>query len=288
MFKKIIISTVLAITPVLFSFAYAIQFTAISETQFDQSSNSTAFWRLTITADEDDEMLPEHGLNFVLPTGEAIQWDRYKNGALQLSGSAAHKVDPVPVISEDLYVLHLKLNEPIAKGEEIYIEGLTPRTFKRSLSTRHLGLDINGDQIQDLTNFHSYLVKSVAKTDFIAPYDPEDFQANYDPAQKVVNLSWKNAPEFDFWQSVVTRERMVDGKKQKIDVYSGNDSGFTDKNVINGDVTYTIYAVDETGNNSGSVQAIINIGGAPAPIDEPPAPVINDGLDDIQVIDLTL
>lgn len=278
MFKKIILSLLLAVTPFVFSSAFAIQFTAVSETQFNQSSNDTPFWRLTVAADEHDEVTVEHGLNFVLPRGEAIQWDKTKNFGIQLSGSAANKVIATePKFFEDLKVLHLDVQMNFDKDDELHLTGLTPRTFRKAVSSRPLGLDINGNFYADLENFYPFLVKDAERSDFIPPYDPEGFHAEYKEAQKEVVLTWKNPPDYDFWQVAITRERTVDGKKEKLDAYSGHEEMFIDRNLKDGEVKYVMNAVDTWGNNSGAVQVILTIGDPPPPEDPhvptpPPAP----------------
>ncbi len=261
MFKKIILSLIFAITPFLFSSAFAVQFTAVSSTDFNQSSNDKAFWRLTVSADEHDEITPEHGLNFILPGSEAIQWDKDKNFGIQVSGSAAIKVIAVePKLLNNLKVLHLDVQAPFDKGDEVHLTGLTPRTFRKAVSSRPLGLDINGNFYTDIENFYPFSVKTAERSDFIPPYDPEHFEAEYREGQREVVLKWKNPPDYDFWQVAITRERMVNGKKEKLDAYSGNDETFIDRNVKDGEVAYTINAIDTWGNNSGALEAKVMIG----------------------------
>lgn len=273
MFKKVILALLIAATPIFFALTHAdhhIEFKSVSDIEFDQSSNTTPFWRISIITKEPDVVNVDNGITIILPVGEPIQWDLSKMGALKLSGTAAGKIkDPTPTVSEDLYKLHLDVKENFMPNDELHIEGLTPITYKKSMSSRHLGLDITGDGIPELHNAHSFLVKSVARTDFIQPHDPADFVAFYDEGKKEVRLTWKNPRDYDFWQVAITRERVVNGKKEKIDVYSGPDEEFIDKSVIDGEVTYTIYAIDEVGNNSGSVKQILDIGGAPPPPPEP-------------------
>lgn len=280
MFKKIILATIIAVTPFVYFFTQAylpdqIEFKSVSDIEFSQSANDTPFWRLTIIAKEFDVINIAHGITITLPEGEPIQWDGAKTGAVKLSGSAAGKIkDPMPTISENMYQLHLNVKENFGPGDELNIEGLYPRTYKRSMSSRSLGLDVTGDGVPELHNMHSFSIKSVARTDFLAPSDPMDFNPVYEPAKNRVNITWKNPRDFDFWQVVVTRERMVSGKKQKLDIYSGPEDHFIDTSLINGDVTYYIYAVDEAGNNSGLVKKVIHIGEAdeptpPEPVDEP-------------------
>lgn len=267
MFKKIILSFVFAVIPFIFSSAYAVQFTAVSSTEFNQSSNDTPFWRLIIKADEHDEINAQGGIAFILPKGEAIQWDRTKAG-IQISGTAANKVVLEPKISDDLSIFRLAVQTNWGKGEELYIDGLTPRTFRKAVSSRPLGLDINNNGIRDVDNFYPFSVKDVERSDHIGPYDPKEFKSEYLKNEKKIKLTWQNPKDYDFWQVAITRERTVNGKKETIDVYGGHEEAYTDTSVIDGEVTYTIRAIDQEGNNSGAVQTVVTVGAIPTP----PAP----------------
>ena len=279
MFKKIInivtASTIIAIVPIIVFYTHAAQFSAETSVKFEQSAINKAFPKLTIIAGASSEITKENDLSLILPDGMAIQWNTESNSSIKLSGTATTKVKSEPTFSEDLYTLTFDVTEDFATDDTLYIEGLMPRTFKKEITSRTIGLDVNGDKMIDVVNVYSFLVKDYAKTDFAAPYKPKEFKVTYNKTAKQVEFSWKNPPDWDFLWTAVKRERWVDGQKEVTEIYKGTATAYSDSNVSEDEaITYSIYASDKSNNVTSPVEVAIKVGVPAVEPEEEEEPVV--------------
>lgn len=251
-----IIFALSAITPAL-----AVQFAGVSDNPFEQSSTTQTFYPLTIIAENEGEITAQHGLNLILPVGAAIQWEK-EGQSLTFSGSAETKVtDPlVPEISDNLYYLHIPINEDFEIGEQLEISNLKVRTYRTEVSNRSLEIDINGDKLMDTVDLYQFWVKDAKKTDFTKPYLPEDFEAAYNAETNQVHIAWKNSPDYDFYRIILYRERERDGMLEEGDILAGAEMQYTDTDVALGDkLRYWILSTDTNGNVADPVEVSIEL-----------------------------
>lgn len=244
---------------------------ATDETSFNQNRNTEAFNTLTITAESVEDIRQEFGLNLIIPAGLQILWER-EMGTVIFSGTAANKVvTPFsPTFSADGYTINIPLNADFTVGQTLTIDGLKVRTYDKEMSNRSLGLDVDGDEISDRA-IHLFRIKDISRTDFIPPYDPEDFQAVYNAESNHVELSWKNPPDYDLNQMNLWRNLTRDGNTSEQYVTSSLFEEYTDSNIQLGDsVTYLLWASDNNGNLTGTLETTVSISAEEEP-EEPPA-----------------
>ncbi len=244
---------------------------AADETSFNQNRNTEAFNTLTITAESDEDIRQEFGLNLIIPAGLPILWER-ETGTVVFSGTAADKVvTPFsPTLSADGYIMNIQLNADFTVGQTLIIDGLKVRTYDRNTSNRSLVLDVDRDEISDRT-IHLFRINDTARTDFIPPYDPEDFQAVYNAESNRVEFSWKNPPDYDLNQMNLWRDLTRDGKTSEQYVTSGMFEDHIDYNIQTGDqITYRLWGGDDNGNLTVTLEKTVSISTGEQP-EEPPA-----------------
>lgn len=249
MFKKIILISLIALSPVLLSVSYAVNFKGVGFNDFDQNSNDESFTQITLTAETDNEITVENGITIIIPEKAAIQWDLEKNNNIQISGNAANKIitPVVPEISKDLYYLTIPVKENFKAGDEILINGLTPRTYDERTSDFFLGVDINKDRLSDKGDFFRFYVLDAKQTDFLNPYPIRNFKAVYNKDLKRVEFNWDYPTDFDYAKTIISKKL----GSADIELYSGTDNFAFDSNVFDDQkIRYEIFTLDQNGNQS--------------------------------------
>ena len=245
---------------------------ATDETSFNQNRNTEAFNTLTITAESVEDIRQEFGLNLIIPASLPILWER-ETGTVLFSGTAADKVvTPFsPTFSDDGYTMNIQLNADFTVGQTLIIDGLKVRTYDKEISNRSLWLDVDGDEISDRA-IHLFRINDTTRTDFIPPYDPEDFQAVYNEENDRVELSWKNPPDYDLNQMNLWRDITRDGKINEQYVTSGMFEDYLDYNIQMGDqITYRLWGGDDNGNLTSTLEATVSISAEEEPpVEEEP------------------
>ena len=267
--KKQFLLTILSVF-VVSQIAYATDITV-----FRQNTDTEAFNTITITATGSGDIQKAYGLNLMLLAGTPIIWNRDFSGVV-FGGDAASKVVMpfVPVISTNGFTMNIPLNVDFTAGQVLTIDGLKVRTYDRTLDSRALGLDVNGDGTSE-RDVHILSINAVGVTDFIKPYDPANFQAVYNPTTKKVDLSWVNPPDFDFNQENLNRKLTRGGQTTEEYLWQGQYTFYTDENVQQGDsITYMLMASDSHGNLTNTLEKTVTI--ALTPVEPPVAPPANE------------
>lgn len=259
-------SFALSALPLMAFSARAVQFDSLSNIDFDQSSNEKPFYELGITADKDGEITKEHGITLMIAERSALQWAEDKNNNITVGGPAANKIvtPVVPVISENLYNLHIAVKEDFKKGDRITLNGVTPISFKET-ENGLLGIDLDGDGFRDADNLYQFRVEAEARSDFHPPNPPADVKVVYEKDFRRIKLTWKNPKNYDYTRTVIAKKF----DSADVEVYSGTGDEAYDLNAIEGQqVTYEFFSNDERGNISKKVMVELKIGQEEAPAPE--------------------
>lgn len=282
-FKNFIILILLVVTALP---AYA----AEQVTPFRQNFDTQAFNPIDITANVDGEISATHNIRLILPEAGPILWGK-DTSLIEFSGSAVEKMGAVSELSfsEDMRTVVFPVESDFLAGELLTISGLKVKTYNQEFS-RMLGLDSDGDMISN-TDIHLFVINDSDVYDFIPPYDPYNFEADYDREGNSVHLTWNNPPDYDFNQANLTKFITRVGKTSELQrpVGSGQINDFLDTSDLQeGDVIrYVLTAVDHYGNLSNELEQNITIGEEvieepvePEPTPEPETPSEPEESDD--------
>lgn len=205
---------------------------------------------ITATA---DEITKEHGMTVFLDPDRRILWNR--DASISAAGSAveAGHVAGMPEVSysDDYKAVHIGVLGDLLEGEFFTLTGLAVRTYDREFSNRFLMMDLDGDDLPDVTDLNAYKVNSSARTDQAIPYPVTNLTYEISPEKDKVTLNWVNPPDYDVSGITIIKEVIRNGKKEVPSTILSNlyTTFLNDIDVKEGDeITYRIYARDQRNN----------------------------------------
>jgi len=216
---------------------------------------------ISITAESDDEITAEHGINIIINGYDEILWNDLGNvtatGTAVDNGRVASEV--MPVYSNGYRTLHIPVLQNFLGGEEVLINGLAMKIYDETIGQRSLLLDIDGDLAHDVVDSANYWVSDAKTyTDTTPTYPPSDFEAEVADDFSSVVLTWQHPADYDFVSHTMKRNIIRDGKSTLEFVFERWGSvSYTDINVQEGDIiTYELYSLD---NRNSSEPAIVEV-----------------------------
>ncbi|MBU0577428.1 hypothetical protein KJ742_06845 [Patescibacteria group bacterium] len=203
----------------------------------------------TITADAEGEITAEYGINILIDVDKYILWNVVD--FITASGTAVSegRVDAeiIPEYLEGYKVLHIPVNSDFAEGEFVTLNGLQLRTYDREISSRFLGLDIDGDFTADVIDINSYKVNTSIRTDNIPPYPIENVEYVINGNLTEIEITWDNPPDYDVTSNYIYRTVTRNGSTGLLETLYENMlmESVTDEDVQEGDeIFYEIYVKD--------------------------------------------
>lgn len=219
------------------------------------------FGTFIIEAENESEITAQNGIYLLLDFSEEILWE--KNIPL-LFGSAVDsgKVEVGSLSYVDGYKkVFIPVLQDFEVGDELYIEGLSLRSYQESFGVRYLELDLNADGQGDGIDINTYRVNDVFNNDQINPYPVQNITYTILNDSDLM-LAWDPSPDYDYDKTLVERNAEKNGVLDVDFIYSGFATEYKDVGLNWADydkLSYSFIAQDENGQWSEPVMLEIDL-----------------------------
>lgn len=206
------------------------------------------FEPILITAEADNEITAEHGMNLIIDPNNRVLWHAVET--IYFDGTAVDEgrmpASMTPQYSEDYRIVHIPVLENFREGEAVRVAELKMRAYDREMGSRFLYLDITGDLVGETQDLNRYTVTATVLGNATAPYPPSSVKAELAEDLKSVHLTWNNPADWDFEGNILERKRIRNGQELNTELFRRMTfTEYTDNDIEEGDViTYTLFSQD--------------------------------------------
>lgn len=242
--------------------AYAVDFSASSHINLETNQSQSIF-PLTIRAEVENEITPEHGINILLDPTEWILWDETE---IQVEGTAVDMgrvASDAQAIYEPSYKrLHIPVQEAFLPNEKLTISALKVRTYDDDFDRKFFGLDYTGDFVADVFEQNGYKINEEDEgSDNTIPYPPYDLAYEINDMGQIV-LNWQRPADYDIQYMRVDKWETTEGEERyRPRIFDDNETTFTDENIASSveSVRYRLTAIDLTSRTSDPIEIVVDL-----------------------------
>ena len=206
---------------------------------------------ILVTAENDNEITSEFGLNFLLNEDDHLLWNDNEVTVEITNNGVTQSEVIVPRYLNNYKVLYIPIKDNLLSGDTIKLIGMQVRTYNWTTSSRYIQIDIDGDLVSDIQDGNGYKVSSDEKNNIDPPYSIIDLQYTINDDNSIL-FTWGNPPDYDYERVTIEKystNNSVDS--YPIEIKSTTDNSFLDISSYSGDsVTYLFYARDYVSNAS--------------------------------------
>jgi len=250
--------------------------TMLSETMNQLALNQVrTLAPMDITAEADDEITAEYGMNIIIDENNRVLWDAVDlitaTGTAVDNGKIAAEI--VPVYDDSYRVMTIPVLADFAAGENVRLVGAKMRAYDRAFGSRFLYLDLNGDLVYETTDLNAYKVTDTdTVTDQTPPYQIQHFSAELAQDLKSISFTWQNPPDWDFVGTTMERVRVRGDQTQDIALFEKRTfTEYTDTDIQEGDsLVYKFFTNDRRNQGEPVIYEVtVETPAVEAPVDEP-------------------